>query len=45
MVAGVGGGCSTIIFQFVKNKIVLTHGFTKKEQKTPQKEIEKAKKY
>jgi phage-related protein len=34
-----------LMFHFVKNKIVLTHGFTKKEQKTSKKEIEKAKKY
>jgi phage-related protein len=32
-------------FTLVGKKIVLTHGFTKKTQKTPRKEIEKAKKY
>ena len=35
-----------ILYFFVKgNKAILTHGFTKKTQKTPKKEIELAKKY
>ena len=28
-----------------KNNVILTHGFIKKTQKTPQNEIEKAEKY
>ncbi|MGL4867269.1 MAG: type II toxin-antitoxin system RelE/ParE family toxin [Cetobacterium sp.] len=32
-------------FFFTKEKIVLTNGFIKKTQKTPKKEIEKAKEY
>lgn len=33
-----------LYFQKVDNQYVITHGFTKKTQKTPVKEIEKAKK-
>jgi phage-related protein len=32
-------------FFFDKEKIILTNGFVKKSQKTPKKEIEKARKY
>lgn len=35
----------TIFFHWYENKLVLTHGFTKKTQKTPRSEIEKAKMY
>ena len=34
-----------LYFFVVENKVVLTHGFTKKTQKTPKSEIELAKKY
>ena len=34
-----------LYFFFVGNKIILTHGFKKKTQKTPPEEIERAKKY
>ena len=34
-----------VYFFIVGNQAVLTHGFTKKTQKTPRSEIEKAKKY
>ncbi|MCD8254581.1 MAG: type II toxin-antitoxin system RelE/ParE family toxin [Oscillospiraceae bacterium] len=34
-----------IYFFFVGNKAILTHGFTKKSQKTPPREIERAKRY
>lgn len=34
-----------LYFFFVGNKAVLTNGFTKKTQKTPAREIEKAKKF
>ena len=32
-----------IYFRVVDNRYVITHGFTKKQQKTPKKEIEKGK--
>lgn len=35
----------TFFFHFEENKLVLLHGFTKKTQKTPRREIERAKKY
>lgn len=42
----VGNDITRILYFFViGEKIVLTHGFTKKTQKTPRREIEKAKKY
>ena len=34
-----------LYFFVIGNKAILTHGFTKKTQKTPKKEIELAKKY
>ena len=34
-----------LYFTFVGNKIILLNGFIKKTQKTPKKEIERAKKY
>jgi len=34
-----------LYFFYVGKKIILTHGFTKKTQKTPQNQIEKAKEY
>ena len=34
-----------LYFFFVGNKIIITHGFRKKTQKTPPEEIERAKKY
>ena len=34
-----------LYFFFVGNKIIVTHGFRKKTQKTPQGEIERAKEY
>jgi len=44
--AKVGSNISRVLyFFFVGRKIVLTHGFTKKTQKTPPSEIEKAKDY
>lgn len=35
----------TFFFHLEGNQLVLLHGFTKKQQKTPRKEIEKAKRY
>ena len=35
----------TLYFFFAGEKIVITHGFVKKQQKTPQKEIDRAKEY
>lgn len=35
----------TLFFHWHDNKLVLTHGFTKKTQKTPPQEIERAKQY
>ncbi|MCH8127184.1 type II toxin-antitoxin system RelE/ParE family toxin [candidate division KSB1 bacterium] len=32
-----------MVFYKIETKIVITHGFIKKSQKTPRKEIEKAK--
>ncbi|WP_338145608.1 type II toxin-antitoxin system RelE/ParE family toxin [Macrococcus armenti] len=32
-----------LYFQYVDNKYVITHGFTKKTQKTPKREITRAK--
>jgi len=44
--AQVGNNISRILYFFViGKKVVLTNGFIKKTQKTPQKEIELAKKY
>lgn len=34
-----------LYFFYYDGKIILTHGFTKKTQKTPRREIDKAKKY
>ena len=34
-----------LYFFFYEGRIILTHGFTKKTQKTPRNEIERAKKY
>ena len=34
-----------IFFFYVNNTIIVTNGFVKKQQKTPKKEIEKAKKF
>lgn len=42
----VGGNITRVIYFFYIDKtIVLTHGFTKKTQKTPPSEIERAEKY
>jgi len=42
----VGSNISRVLYFFVVgNKIVLTHGFIKKTQKTPQPEIDRAKRY
>ena len=44
--AKVGTDISRVLYFFViEHKIILTNGFIKKTQKTPKKEIEKAKKY
>ena len=44
--AKVGSDISRVLYFFFINKqIILTHGFTKKTQKTPPSEINKAKKY
>ncbi len=44
--AQVGTDISRVLYFFVVNrKIVLTHGFIKKTEKTPQSEIDKAKNY
>lgn len=44
--AQVGNDISRVLYFFVVNrKIVLTHGFIKKTEKTPQSEIDKAKNY
>jgi len=44
--AKVGSNISRVLYFFFINKqIILTHGFTKKTQKTPHSEINKAKKY
>jgi phage-related protein len=44
--AQVGSDISRILyFFFVDHRIILTHGFIKKTQKTPRSEIERAKKY
>ena len=41
-----GNNISRVLyFFFVGNKIILTHGFIKKTQKTPREEIDKAKAY
>ncbi len=41
-----GNNISRVLYFFyVGNKIILTHGFIKKTQKTPREEIEKAKAY
>jgi phage-related protein len=34
-----------LLFHWIENKIVLTNGFTKKSQKTPRNEIDRAKRY
>ncbi|MCQ2549373.1 MAG: type II toxin-antitoxin system RelE/ParE family toxin [Lachnospiraceae bacterium] len=34
-----------LYFFFIGNKAILTHGFTKKSQKTPKSELDLAKKY
>ncbi|MDO4585518.1 MAG: type II toxin-antitoxin system RelE/ParE family toxin [Planctomycetia bacterium] len=40
------GGISRVFYFFFDgNKIVLTHGFVKKTQKTPSEELQKAKRY
>lgn len=42
----VGSNISRVLYFFVvDNKIVLTHGFIKKTQKTPRAEIDRAKRY
>ncbi|MGD9475368.1 MAG: type II toxin-antitoxin system RelE/ParE family toxin [Eubacteriaceae bacterium] len=44
--AKVGSDISRVLYFFFYNRqIVLTHGFIKKQNKTPKNEIEKAKKY
>ncbi|MCD8190950.1 MAG: type II toxin-antitoxin system RelE/ParE family toxin [Clostridiales bacterium] len=44
--AQVGNNISRVLyFFFVGNSAVLTHGFIKKRQKTPPREIERAKRY
>lgn len=44
--AKIGSDISRVLFFFFAGKrIILTNGFIKKTQKTPRKEIEKAKKY
>jgi phage-related protein len=40
-----GNAYRVLYFFFVGRKIVFTHGFTKKTQQTPPREIERAKKY
>ncbi|QKY69852.1 type II toxin-antitoxin system RelE/ParE family toxin [Lentibacillus sp. CBA3610] len=35
----------TLFFHYRDGKLILLHGFTKKQQKTPRKEIIRAKKY
>ena len=41
-----GGNISRVLYFFVVNgKAVLTHGFIKKTQKTPQQEIDRVKRY
>lgn len=35
----------TLFFHYKHGKLILLHGFTKKQQKTPRKEIERAKRY
>lgn len=41
-----GGNISRVLYFFViKGRAILTHGFIKKTQKTPQNEIERAKRY
>ncbi len=43
--AQIGGNISRVLYFFyIGNKAVLTHGFTKKTQKTPRREIERARK-
>ena len=42
----VGSDISRVLYFFVvSKKIILTHGFTKKTEKTPREEIDRAKKY
>ena len=42
----VGSDVSRVMYFFVvKHQIILTHGFIKKSQKTPKREIERAQKY
>ena len=36
---------TSLYFFYVDRKIILTHGFIKKTQKTPRQEIDRAKKY
>lgn len=43
--ATVGKDTARILYFFHNDKIILTHGFIKKTQKTPRSEIEKALKY
>lgn len=44
--AKVGSDISRVLYFFyIDRQIILTHGFIKKTQKTPRREIEKAKKY
>ena len=44
--AQVGSNLSRVLYFFVAGRrMILTHGFTKKTQKTPPSEIEQAKKY
>ena len=44
--AQTGGNASRVLYFFVVDgRAVLTHGFLKKRQKTPRREIERAKKY
>lgn len=46
MRAKVGTDISRVLYFFYyQGRIILTHGFVKKAQKTPSSEIEKAKKY
>ena len=43
--AKVGSDITRVLYFFVERHIILTNGFIKKTQKTPPKEIERAKKY
>ena len=43
--AQIGNDITRMMYFFAGNKAILTHGFTKKTQVTPQKEIEKGRAY